>query len=73
MSNPKLVEVVTEGYLHKTPLAVKLGLPGGKHVWIPFSELDNHDDNYEHIVIPEWLALDKELDDYITGTEIRVW
>lgn len=69
----KLVEVVTDGLVHSTPDAVLLRFPDIEPVWIPISQLDDYDDDYIHIVIPEWLALKKELDGYITESEIKVW
>lgn len=64
-----LVEVLTEGLMHETDLAVKLATPDGS-VWIAKQHLDDHDDDYKSIVIPEWVALDKELEGYITDADV---
>jgi len=66
--------VVVEGgeVVHETAQAVKLRFDGNE-VWIPKSQLDDHDDDYGTIVVSEWLAIDKEIDAYISGKDIKVW
>lgn len=72
MSRDDLVVIEGGEFMHETAQAVKLKFDGNE-VWIPKSQLDDHDDDYETIVIPEWLAVEKEIDVYISGKDIKVW
>jgi len=55
--------VDADGLLHQTPSAVILKI-GGEEVWIPKSQIEDHDDGYESIIIPEWLAIEKGIESY---------
>jgi hypothetical protein len=73
----KLVEVGPVIYVKKSVQA-KLFRIDSLSFWIPDSQLDDyevkgHDSDGNEIwmlIIPEWLAIDKELDDYVTDTTV---
>lgn len=65
----RMVEICTDGLLNETANAVLI-IVDGNEVWIPKSQIEDADEDYETIIIPEWLAEDKGLDPYITDTRV---
>lgn len=66
----RLVEVASDGIVTESTFAILLKFDK-KDIWIPKSLIDSHDVSYQSIVIPEWLATEKEIDMHITDTEIE--
>jgi hypothetical protein len=55
------VEIEYEDIIRETDLALQLDIGDNMLIWIPKSQIDNHDEEEGIIQIPEWLAYEKSL------------
>lgn len=58
----------TDGKKKETDLAV-LVIVDGNEIWLPKSQIEDHDEDYVDIVIPEWLVMENGLEDYGEASE----
>lgn len=72
MSEAQLVVVEGGEFVQASDAAVKLRFDS-RTVWIPLSQLVEHSEDYDEITIPEWLVIEKQLDDFVRESEVRVW
>lgn len=60
MSDQRDVELTYINVLYETAAAILFEFPEGE-VWVPKSQIVDHDEESREVVIPEWLAIEKEL------------
>ena len=59
-----LVELTCDGLVHETDLGICVDVDG-RHIWLPKSKIDEYNGDYSQLVIPQWLAAENDLDDYV--------